>query len=283
MITIDLTGNIGDQILRYCICRTVAEENGYKWGINPITSHDYYNGREQMYFFSDINYGEPNNTPYGQLPPNINNVWEEKREFHQGYNYHPFQTDIFDVPDNTKLVIYSGQDANYFDKEKLSKWLEIREEYKADAKHKIEDAGISLGDNTCIINARGGEYRSVPSLFLTRNYWDKAIAIMQQFNPNVQFIVITEDVAFYKSFFNFTVFHFNIHTDYYILNNAKNIIASNSGFGIFPIWLNKNKPCVIAPYLWANHNYGENEEWANSNMRSWNVFYFMNRKGNIIK
>ena len=283
MITIDLTGNIGDQILRYCICRTVAGENGYKWGINPITSHDYYNGREQMYFFSDINYGEPNNTLYGQLPPNVNNVWEEKKELHQGYNYHPFQPDIFDVPDNTKLVIYSGQDASYFDKDKVSKWLEIREEYKADAKRKIENAGISLNNNTCIINARGGEYKSVPSLFLTPNYWDKAFAIMQQFNPDMQFIVITEDVAFYKSFFNCPVYHFDIHTDYYILNNAKNIIASNSGFGIFPIWLNKNKPCVIAPYLWANHNYGEDEEWANSNMKSWDVFHFMNRNGNIIK
>lgn len=278
MISVDLTGNIFDHLIRYSICRSVAEKNGYKWGINPITSHDYYGGKEQMYFFSDIDYGEPNNTPYGQLPPNINNIWEEKREPHQRYNYHPFQPDIFDIPDNTKIVIYSGQDARYLDKEKISKWLEIKEEYKHDSKSKIDNAGISLNEDTCIINARGGEYIGVPSLFLTHNYWDKAIKLMLEFNPNMHFVVITEDPYFYKSFFNFPVFHFDIHTDYYILNNAKNIIASNSGFGIFPIWLNKNKPYAIAPYLWANYNYGEDEEWANSDMRSWGCFTFMDRK-----
>ena len=29
-------------------------------------------------------------------------------------------------------------------------------------------------------------------------------------------------------------------------------------------------------------NFGKTEEWANSNMRSWGVFTFMDRKGNII-
>lgn len=283
MLSIDLTGNCGDQIMRYCICRSVAEKNNYKYGINPVTSNDYYNGQGQLYFFKDINYGEPNNTPFNQLPPETDNVWEEKREFHQGYNYHPFQSDIFDVSPNTKLVVYCGQDADYLDKEKVSLWLEIKDEYAEESKKLLKEAGIELDKNTCVINCRGGEYKSVPSLFLTHNYWDKAIALMKQKNPNFKFIVVTEDLEFYKTFFSLPVYHFNIHTDYYILNNAKNIIASNSGFGIFPIWTNKNNPYVISPYLWANHNFGEEEEWANSNMRSWNTFTFMDRDGNIVE
>ena len=31
MICTDLTGNIGDHLTRYAICRSVAEKNGYKW------------------------------------------------------------------------------------------------------------------------------------------------------------------------------------------------------------------------------------------------------------
>lgn len=106
MLSTSLSGNLGDNLIRYAICRSVAEKNNYKYGINPIVNYDYYGGKEQMYFFKDINYGESNNTPFGELPPETNNVWEEKREFHQGYNFHPFQPDIFDVSPNTKLVIY---------------------------------------------------------------------------------------------------------------------------------------------------------------------------------
>jgi hypothetical protein len=285
MINVDLTGNVSDHIIRYCICRSVAEKNNYKLGINPIASHDYYGGKEQMYFFSGIDYGESINTPYGVLPKGIANVWEEKRERHAGYNFHPFQPDIFDVPDNTKLVIYCGQDSNYLIKEKVKEWLQIKEEYIKDAERLLDEAGIELNENICIINARGGEYRGVPSLFLRHEYWENAIQLMKQKNPDIKFIVVTEDLDFYKHyepFSGFPIYHFGTNTDYYILNRAKNLIVSNSGFGIFPVWLNENNPYAIAPYLWANHNFGKEEEWANSNMRSWGCFTFIDRKGDIV-
>jgi len=286
MINCDLTGNISDHIIRYCICRTVAEKNNYSWGINPVTSHDYYNGKEQMFFFSGIDYGEPVDTPYGVLPKGITNVWEEKREMHTGYNFHPFQPDIFDVPDNTKLIIYCGQDASYLVKSKVQKWLQIKDEYVKEANDILQQHNIILDDNLCVLNARAGEYTGVKSLFLQESYWENAIRLMKQRNPDIKFLVVTEDPEFYKRykpFYSFPICHFGISTDYYIINNAKNLIMSNSGFGIFPVWTNPYKPFAIAPYLWANHNRGENEEWANSNMKSWESFTFINREGNIVK
>ena len=276
MISIDLTGNCGDQMMRYAICRSVAEKNNYDFGINKITSHDYYGGKEQMYFFKDLDYGLPSNTPYGELPPGTDNIWEEKRELHQGYNFHPFQPDIFDVSANTKLVIYCGQDAQYLDKEKIQQWFTIDDKFSQESDILLKINKIKLDENTCVINCRGGEYRSVPSLFLTHNYWDKAIEVMRKRNPDFEFIVVTEDPEFYKTFFDFPVYHFNIHTDYYIVNNAKNLILSNSGFALFPAWNNKHNPYILAPYLWANHNDGN--DWASSDI--WTFEYkFLDKDG----
>jgi hypothetical protein len=281
MITTWLTGNISDQLFRLAICRTVAEKNGYKYGVNKITSHDYFGGKEQMIFFKDINYGEENHMQYGEVLSDTDNIWEEKREPHGHYTYHRFQPDIFDITQNSHITIYCGQDANYLDKNKCSEWYAAKDDVAEESKRLLELANIELDDNTCIVSARGGEYRGVPSLFLTHNYWDKAINVMLDKNPNMKFICLTEDPEFYKQFFNFPVLHFSCQTDWWAINNCKNAIVANSGFNIFPIWLNKNNPFVIAPYLWANHNMGNEEEWANSDMRSWKCFTFIDREGKI--
>ena len=50
MITTNLTGNLGNHMWQYAVCRSVAEKLGYDWGINSTPSHDYHNGANQMYF-----------------------------------------------------------------------------------------------------------------------------------------------------------------------------------------------------------------------------------------
>ena len=279
MITTDLTGNIGDHITRYLLCRTVAERNNYEWGINKETSHDYHNGAQQMYFFN-IDYGLLNDTPYGQLPKGITNIWEEKVEHHGTYDYVPYQPDVFDVPDNTKLVIRCAHDANYYDRDKVIKWLKIKDEYIEKYKKVLSNYNIDLKDeNLCVLNCRGGEYRGVSSLFLEENYWKNTIQNMLNKNSKMKFIVVTEDQEYFRKVFRCPVYHFDIGCDYYVINNAKNLIISNSAFGIFPSWTNPNNPYVIAPKYWARHNVSDGY-WANSDMASfgWN---FMDRNGNI--
>ena len=279
MITTDLTGNIGDHITRYLLCRTVAEKNNYKWSINRKTSHDYYNGMEQMNFFN-IDYGIPNDTPYGQLPEGITNIWEEKVEHYDTYNYVPYQPDVFDVLDNTKLVINCAHDANYYDRDKVIQWLKIKDENIEEYEAILSNNNIDLKDeNLCILNCRGGEYRGVPSLFLAMEYWRNATFNMIKKNPKMKFIVVTEDPNYFKKVFDCPVYHFSIGCDYYIVNNAKNLIISNSAFGIFSSWTNLNNPYVIAPKYWARHNvsdgyYASSDIWT----FGWN---FLDRDGKL--
>lgn len=279
MITIDLTGNIGDQITRYLLCRSVAEKNGYEWGINKRTSHDYYNGAEQMSFF-DIDYGLSNNTSYGELPPGITNIWTEKHNHYNTHDYHSYQPDIFDIEDNTKLVVRCGHDARYYNQNRVKEWLKIKEHLQLQYHYKLLAHGIDLeDDDTCVINCRGGEYRTVPSLFLEKSYWDNAISHMLDRNPSMKFVVITEDSTYFKNIFACPVHHFSIGNDFYAVQHAKNLILSNSAFGIFSTWTNSNDPYVIAPKYWSRHNISDGY-WGNSDMATfgWN---FMDRDGVI--
>ena len=50
MITTNLTGNLGNHMWQYAVCRTIADKLGYEWGINPNPSHDYFGGKSQMTF-----------------------------------------------------------------------------------------------------------------------------------------------------------------------------------------------------------------------------------------
>jgi hypothetical protein len=284
MITADFTGNIGDHLKIYALVRTIAEKNGYEWGFNPTPSHDYYNGAEQMDFLK-IDYGKIHNAPWGVLPEGIVNVVEEKKERivrpETSYDFYPYMPELFDIEDNTKIIVNCAQNFRYYDgkKEEIRNWFKIREEKEKEFEEILEKNHIVLDENTCVLNARGGEYLAVRDFSLKRIYWQHAYEAIMKINKNMKFICVTDDVNYYKEWFPFPVVHFSIGCDYYILNHAKNLIISNSAFAMFPVWLNKNNPFVIAPKYWARHN-TSNGYWgyAKINIPDWN---WMDKEGNF--
>jgi hypothetical protein len=281
MITCALTGNNGDQMVRYALTRSVAEEKGYTWGINKVPSHDYLGGKEQLDFFH-LDYGLPNNAPYGSLPEGVTDEWVERITRYKDYNFYDYQPEVFFINDNTNLKIFCAQDARYYNREKLRKWFAIGKEEVKICKLILESKDIILDENLCVINCRGGEYRGIPDLFLPKIYYEKAIQDMLSKNPKMEFIVITDDPEYFKNIFRLPVYHFSICCDYYIINNAKNLIISNSGFALFPVWLNKNHPAVIAPMHWARHNIGV---WANSAVWTFGKeddWLFLDRNGKFL-
>jgi hypothetical protein len=280
MISCATTGNFGDHIVRYALTRSVAEENGYQWAINKVPSHDYFGGREQLDFFH-LDYGLPNNTPYGFLPDGIKHEWIEIAKKYKDYDFYEYQPEVFYISDNTNLKIFCAQDARYYDRRKLRKWFTIGKEETETCEKILKDNNIILDKNLTIINCRGGEYKGVPNLFLKPEYYQNAINYILSIIPKMKFIVITDDVEYYKNIFNYPVYHFSICCDYYIINNAKNLILSNSGFALFPAWLNENTELVVAPLHWARHNMGY---WANSSIWTFGkegAWVFLDKNGKI--
>lgn len=124
----------------------------------------------------------------------------------------------------------------------------------------------------CVINFRGGEYKGITNVFLPREYYLRAISMMKETEPNMKFMVVTDDEKKAKEYFpdypivssgGVKIYFHRIYKsppsnligrDFAILQNSKYLILSNSSFSWWGAWSNKNVQRVIAPKYWAAHN-----------------------------
>ena len=280
MITTNLTGNLGNHMWQYAVCRTVAEKLKYDWGINSSPTHDYHNGMNQMYFM-DVDFGEP--------IENIQNTFNETWTDYQGINITMMDNNIWNIPDNTKIFGHNGalganlQSEKYFEnyEDNVKDWFKINNEYENNYEKKLNELGIVLDENTCVINFRGGEYRSIPHVVCRREYWRDSINHMLSVNPNMKFVVITDDPQFANSYMPFHIpcFHDEIGFDFYVINKSKWVILSNSTFGWWAAWLNNNAKLILAPKYWAAHN-NSSGYWCVGECYT-KSFHYVDRNGEI--
>lgn len=263
------------------VSKIIAQKLGYEWGINSSPSHDYFNGKSQMYFM-DVDYGLP--------VKDIKNEFHEKsiKIFHKDeVDITMMDENIFNIKDNTIILGHKGakganlQDENYFlsRESDVKNWFKIKTEYSQEYENKLKDLKINLDNNLCIINFRGGEYRGMSNVLLRREYWKDSINHMLSINENIKFLLITDDVDCAKQFMPFEIpaLHVDVGFDFYVVNKAKWLIISNSTFGWWAAWLNSNANKIIAPKYWARHNVS-NGYWSVG--RSYTKgFYYMDREG----
>ena len=151
-------------------------------------------------------------------------------------------------------------------RDKICGWLTY------DDKYKITDFS---DDNICVIQLRGGDYTTGHSM-LPPEYYHQAMHHMRQNNPDVEFVIVTDDPKTaqrmipntpiigsataeekdpdqkFISWYEYT--GGPVSMDYTILNHAKYAIISSSTFAFWPIWTNKKLLNVIAPKYWFDYN-----------------------------
>jgi hypothetical protein len=283
MITTNLTGNLGNHMWQYSVCRTIAESLGYEWGINPNPSHDYFNGQSQMTFMN-VDFGKPVlgiNHEYHETWKTIKHIDE--------VNVTMLNDSLYKISDNTIMLghngakggIYQSEDYIIDRKEDIKKWFEIKEESKNHYDKLLSEMDITLDENLCVINFRGGEYKGIPNVLLRKEYWRDSINHMLKINPNMKFLLITDDVSCANSFMPFQIqsIHIDVGFDFYVVNQAKWLIISNSTFGWWAAWLNKNTNKIIAPKYWARHNVSDGY-WSVGDAYT-RGFTYMDREGNL--
>jgi hypothetical protein len=103
---------------------------------------------------------------------------------------------------------------------------------------------------------------------------------MLSINPEMNFLVITDDIEASRSYmpFNIPTFHEDIGFDFYIVNQAQWLIISNSTFGWWAAWLNRAAKKIIAPKYWARHNVSDGY-WATGDSYT-RGFSYLDRDGN---
>ena len=263
---------LGNQLFCYVTTRTISLDLGYDFGImnyNKFKCLDFMKldfGKEVIGGFG------PEGGPPNKLPDGIYNYYMETKLISNNCDVREFDPNLIKILDNTKIDgVMQSEDYFIHRKSEIKKWLQVNEDKNC----------LDFSDeNICIINMRGGEYRAFPDLYLTSNYWDKAIINMLKINPNLRFVVITDDVfAGKKMFPNYEVYHFNISKDYSIINNAYYLILSNSSFAFFPAWTSDRVKHIIAPKYWARHNISNGFWSCGYNLyRGWS---WMDRKGRM--
>jgi hypothetical protein len=130
------------------------------------------------------------------------------------------------------------------------------------------------------LNFRGGEYVGFHELYLERKYWIDAMNNMTKINPNMEFVVITDDIKASQDMLpEIPAYHFSVDKDYAIIKNAKHVILSNSTFPFFAVFTSDTIENIIAPKYWARHNVSDGYWGSGQNLYSgWN---YQDREGNL--
>lgn len=283
MITTNLTGNLGNHMWQYAVCRMVAETLGYQWGINPSPSHDYFGGQSQMDFM-DVDFG----LPVAGITNEFHERWTTYRHVDE-VNITRLDPRVYEIPDNTIMIghngakggIYQSEDYLIDRKSEVLRWFQIKSGYKLEYEKILADHGVLMNDELCVINFRGGEYRSIPNVLVRREYWRDAISYMLHLNPAMRFLLITDDVQCANSFMPFPIqaIHVNVGFDFYVVNQASHVILSNSTFGWWAAWLNTKARNILAPKYWARHNVSDGY-WSVGDSYT-RDFQYLDRNGHL--
>ena len=143
---------LGNQLHRIVMTKVLAKELGVDFGFTGVEN---FKGNS----FLNIDFGKP---------PVWDKEWTEKRvNNEQCVDIRGIDTSIVWVKDGTRID-GEFQDERYWEKHRkdVDKWLKVKPLY--------------VPDDTCIISFRGGEYKLFPDLYLTQEYWDKAIFEMRR-------------------------------------------------------------------------------------------------------
>jgi len=262
----------GNQLWSYVFTRVLSSDKNLQFGIQ---CPEKFKGRG----FLDLDMGQqvvggsgPEGGPPTELPDGINYYYSERVILHpkRDVDIRVLDSGFQEVVDNTKIEgIFQAEDYIAHRKEDIRGWL----------RYEPKQLDIDFSDpDICVINFRGGEYKGNPKIFLRRKYWIDAVAHIESINPNVKFVVITDDPPAARRFFpRYSIRHYGIHGDYQAINTASYLIVSNSSFAFFPAWLNRRAKICVAPKYWAAHNESDGYWSCSYNItRNW---LYLDREG----
>jgi hypothetical protein len=225
---------LGNQLHNYVTVKCLALDKGYDFGVLfPERFKGTFMALDMGKEVCGGKYGTEGSRPI-ELPETIQCWYKEETS-----GYDPF---LAQIGDNT-LVHGNLQGENYFKhrRDEIKGWLRVEP--------------LEMPDDLCVINFRGGEYKYVPEFFLTRDYWERGIAIMKFINPDMRFEVHTDDVDEAKRFFpDYPVIH-DTGLNWRSIRYAKYLLISNSSFAWLPAWLGDAK-LILAPKFWGRRNKG---------------------------
>lgn len=236
MITIDMNKvhtdsdiGLGNHMFQYAICRLIAEKNGYNYYI----PYNQYLKR----CFPDIQVGIKDG--------------ESMYYFSEDSSRQDYNPNIFNCPDFTHFWGYYQSEKYFTDNEETVKSY-FNVNLTTEVEEIIEKYPI---DKFCYLHIRGGNLvNSTDSWLLPKSYYLDGMNKIKQQNPDISFVIVTDDYNFSKKLFpELDVLHNSVSTDFRLMYYSKYAIISNSTFAWWSSWLS-DKIITIAPNNWLNYN-----------------------------
>jgi hypothetical protein len=267
---------LGNQLSCYVTTRAIAADRGVDFGIyDPHGCWGDKRYNDKGLYFMDLDMGK-------QIDVNKIELFYNEKEYRYFTDtcYHDanFGCDVSltdeklkNIPDNSHILgIMQGPDYFYHRIEEIKQWLKIKPEY---------DNYEFSSDDICVINVRA---RFDSEIYLPREYWINAINYMLDINPNMSFLVITEDPISTKQLLPEladNIYDFGIGEDYAIIKNAKYLIVSNSSFSIFPSLTSDTLKKIIAPKYMLRHNVSDGYWCQGYNI--YPTYTYMDKEGKL--
>lgn len=267
---------LGNQLFCYITTRCIAMDNHLPFSIlGSETVANNIHSDCGMYFM-DLDYGVPSEKgDYKQ-------IYNEKEDrIYVGNSKHDLTHGCYVTgvdekllhPEDYTLLYGNMQAESYYirHKEEIRQWLKVKDEY---------DCMEYSRDNLCILHLRCSDYLDCPELYLRKKYWKDGIRNMKKINPDMEFMIITNDVKEAgKILPGIPAYNFDLAKDYSIIKNAKYLLLSNSSFAYFPAFTSTTVKYILAPKYWARHNVSDGY-WA-SEQNIYEGWHYQDRHGRV--
>ena len=267
---------LGNQLFCYVTTRCLAAARGLDFAIlGGETLANNIHSRCGLYFM-ELDLGKE------AKEEDFAGIYEEREDrLYRGNSRHDVvhgcyvtgtDRQMFQVPDNTLLLgNMQAEDYFYAYKEEIRKWLAVKPEY---------DCHEFSREHLCVLHLRCSDYLDFPELFLRKKYWTDGMAQMKRIDPDMEFMIITNDVReANKMLPGIPAYNFDLAKDYSILKNATYLLLANSSFSYFPALTSRTVQYILAPKYWARHNVS-NGYWA-SEQNIYAGWHYMDRHGRV--
>ena len=261
---------LGNQLFAYVTTRVLARRLGYDFGIKGLQNAGDSRVNKKGFYFMNLDYGK-------KVPDDLEIYFEHRHAVHTD-EY--LRTDIrltdrnlLSISDNHLLHgIFQSEDYFYNEIDLVKEWLKVRIMYEHDDTN---------GKNICVLNFRGGDMVGNAGAFVPRTYWENAMEHMSQYNPNMEYCIVTDDVKSANRMLpDIPAYHVDVAWDYVAVKNARNVICTTSTFSCFPLWTSKNLEMCIAPKYWFHHNLSQGWWSLGCSIYSYPTYY-MDRDGKL--
>lgn len=230
MISVEMSergGRLGNQLFQYAVCKSVALKNNYEYHI----PRDFL-GISQLKLKCDL----------GTEEKIVHSIFPQSSE-----NLH---YDVLNVKDNTLITGFFQSEFYFHEIEQIIK-KDFEMDFDENCQNILNEFDV---ENYCYVHLRGGDYRNIDWL-LPEEYYQQAKKYINNYNKNIKFLVVTDDIEYSEKIFpNQKYISNDEYTDFYILSKCKYMIMSNSSFSWWTTYLNRNQILTIGPKRWFNYN-----------------------------